>query len=117
MPYHPITFSTHGLAETFCVRITDRAVTAWLQERQRLRRSGYPDRPPDVDTPAPQEDAERVGLEVETIVAFIDRSYPWDVGDPQVTDYGDFVALDEELAAAEEEARAAGLLSKSRLDA
>lgn len=179
--------------EKLWVRIPDTAVAEWLRERQRLRRSGYPDRPPDVDTPTlrvwlarpgeealryfresrgtasavaggfpaytavwhqgetlgakvivtgvqdgsfrsrviidgpnserrvdkarlygPKEDAEAVWQQVETIVAFIDRSHPlWEAGDPQVTDYADFVALEDELAAAE--ARAAGLLLDGRL--
>lgn len=42
---------------------------------------------------------------------------PWDADDPHVTDYGDFVVLDEELAVAEEEARAAGLIAPPPCDA
>jgi hypothetical protein len=52
MPYRTITVrSEQGPTEAFRVRIPDAAVTAWLAERDRLRAHGYPDRPPDVDTP------------------------------------------------------------------
>lgn len=37
--------------ETFSVRVSDEALASWLAERARLREVGYPDRPPDVDTP------------------------------------------------------------------
>jgi hypothetical protein len=64
----------------------------------------------------PEEDPAAVWEEVETIVAFIDCYSGWDPGDPQVIDYCDFVALDTEVAAAEAEARAAGLLADRRRD-
>jgi hypothetical protein len=52
MPYRPISLpSENGAAETHWVRVDDRAVAEWLPERARLRHRGYPDRPPDVDTP------------------------------------------------------------------
>jgi hypothetical protein len=52
MPYRSITLTAPGRpAETFAVRISDAAVAEWLVERRRLRAAGYPDRPPDVDTP------------------------------------------------------------------
>ena len=63
------------------------------------------------------EDPDAVWQQVETIVAFVDRSHPlWEPGDPQVTDYSDFVALEEELAAARVEARLAGLLADRPLN-
>jgi hypothetical protein len=37
--------------EQLWARIPDEAVVSWLSERERLAASGYPDRPPDVDTP------------------------------------------------------------------
>src|SRR3990170_7630913 len=49
--YRPVTIPTARGPETFHARIDDRAVGAWLAERPRLRACGYPDRPPDVDTP------------------------------------------------------------------
>ena len=52
MPYRRISLpSDNGSTETHWVRVDDRAVAEWLPERARLRRRGYPDRPPDVDTP------------------------------------------------------------------
>jgi hypothetical protein len=52
MPYRPITLpAENGAAETHWVRVDDRAVAEWLPERARLRHRGYPDRPPDIDTP------------------------------------------------------------------
>jgi hypothetical protein len=52
MPYRPISLPfENGLPETHLVRIPDVAVAEWLRERARLRALGYPDRPPDVDTP------------------------------------------------------------------
>lgn len=41
----------------------------------------------------------------------------WEPGDPQVTDYADFMAREEELALADAEARAAGLLLERKPDA
>ena len=52
MPYRTLRLLTQeGLPETFWVRVPDPAVEAWLAERPRLRAQGYPDRPPDLDTP------------------------------------------------------------------
>ena len=52
MPYRPISLlAENGLSETFWVRVSDAAVAEWLPERDVLRRRGFPDRPPDVDTP------------------------------------------------------------------
>jgi len=51
MPYRPISLpSESGLPETFLVRVSDGAVAEWSRERAGLKRRGYPDRPPDVDT-------------------------------------------------------------------
>ena len=47
MPYREIRLGY----ETFVVRIPPDAITEWLQTRERGRYIGYPDRPPDVDTP------------------------------------------------------------------
>jgi len=52
MPYRSISLpADNGLPETFWVRVSDAAVAEWLRERDRLRALGYPNRPPDVDTP------------------------------------------------------------------
>jgi hypothetical protein len=52
MPYrHMHVRSDDGPTETFAVRIADAAVATWRRERPHLRTQGYPDRPPDVDTP------------------------------------------------------------------
>ncbi len=52
MPYRPISLpSENGLPETFVVRVSDAAIAGWLLERTDLKRHGYPDRPPDVDSP------------------------------------------------------------------
>ena len=51
MPYRAISLSSeNGLHETHWVRVSDAAVAEWLPERAHLKRRGYPDRPPDVDT-------------------------------------------------------------------
>ena len=47
MPYREIRLGF----ETFVVRIPTEAVTEWLESRERGKYIGYPDRPPDVDTP------------------------------------------------------------------
>ncbi len=52
MPYRPFLLATPSGPEPFWVRVPDEAVTDWVVERDRLRDGGYPDRPPDVDTPA-----------------------------------------------------------------
>ena len=60
-------------------------------------------------------DPRLVGEQVETIVMAIDRrAMPWAPGDPIVTDDDDFVTFDAEVAAAETDARLAGLLSECR---
>jgi hypothetical protein len=52
MPYRPFFLATRSGPEPFWVRVPDEAVIEWLAERAHLRARGYPDRPPDVDTPA-----------------------------------------------------------------
>jgi len=47
VPYREIFFG----GETFVVRVPASAITEWLDTRDRGRYIGYPDRPPDVDTP------------------------------------------------------------------
>ena len=47
MPYKEIHIST----ETFASRVTNEAILEWLEARERNRVIGYPDRPPDIDTP------------------------------------------------------------------
>jgi hypothetical protein len=60
----------------------------------------------------PDADPDTVWREVETIVMAIDAArLGWGPDDPMVTTYLDFVALDDEVQAAEAEARAAGLLA------
>ena len=52
MPYRRIRLpSESGHPEPFWVRVPNGAVVEWLGERDRLRADGYPDRPPDIDTP------------------------------------------------------------------
>ncbi|HEY5436076.1 MAG TPA: hypothetical protein VIK13_12645 [Candidatus Limnocylindrales bacterium] len=52
MPYRTFRVLSHdGQPETFRVRVSDAAIAEWLPERAHLKRRGYPDRPPDVDTP------------------------------------------------------------------
>jgi len=192
MPYRPISLlAENGLPENVMVRISDAAVAEWITERADLKRHGYPDRPPDVDSPTlrawlprpseqgllyfanrsrvrpmadsiwpiytalwhaperattkvlvsgtgdggirsrvvvehstgerpvdkvkvypPDADPDTVWREVETIVMAIDAArLGWGPDDPMVTTYLDFVALDDEVQAAEAEARAAGLLA------
>jgi len=54
--------------------------------------------------------------EVERIVAFINEApMGWQPRDPTLTTYLDFVALDEEVEAAERDARAAGLLTPEQV--
>lgn len=45
-----ITNTETGEVEEFLTRISPRGVTEWLVERDPMRASGKPDRPPDVDT-------------------------------------------------------------------
>jgi hypothetical protein len=40
-----------GQAETFFVRISDEALREWERDRAHLARAGYPDRPPELDSP------------------------------------------------------------------
>lgn len=47
MPYRQISIGK----EVFVSRVSPEAVDEWLGVRERNRVSGYPDRPPDVDTP------------------------------------------------------------------
>ena len=52
MPYRTYrVLSQEGQPETFVVRVDDRAIAEWLPERAHLKHRGYPDRPPDIDTP------------------------------------------------------------------
>jgi hypothetical protein len=52
VPYRTLLLrSADGAAETHRVRVSDAAVEEWLRERANLRDRGYPDRPPDLDTP------------------------------------------------------------------
>lgn len=43
---------TTGKVERFMVSISEQALEDWERERDDLRRRGYPDRPPEVDTPS-----------------------------------------------------------------
>ena len=43
-----------GPTEVFDVRISEQGFIEWAQQREMLREMGYPDRPPDVDTPTLQ---------------------------------------------------------------
>jgi hypothetical protein len=197
VPYRTLRLrSRDGLAETFHVRVPDTAVAEWLPHRAELRRRGYPDRPPDIDTPTlrawlprcgelslpyfsdpatgsarpahgeafpvfmavwqsqfgtakvivtglgdggfvsrvvlvnetgdcpvdkvhlldPDLDPRGVWAEIETIVrALNEAQVGWGPGDPLVTTYPDFVALDAEVEVAEAEARAAGLLAPQQV--
>ena len=40
-----------GASETFTVCIDDRGLREWERDRVRLARAGYPDRPPELDSP------------------------------------------------------------------
>ncbi len=51
MPYRRVVLHAATGSEVVLVRVPDAAVTEWLRERDRLREHGYPDRPPDIDTP------------------------------------------------------------------
>jgi hypothetical protein len=52
MPYHRVVVALpNGLTEEFGARISPRGVAEWLNDREGLRIAGFPDRPPDVDTP------------------------------------------------------------------
>jgi hypothetical protein len=60
----------------------------------------------------PDVDPDAVWEEIETIVRAINESrMGWYPEDPLVTDYVDFLVLDEEVELAKAEARAAGLLA------
>ena len=50
MPYRQVRVITGDKTETVWSRVSDAATMAWLAERPYLRKKGYPDRPPDVDT-------------------------------------------------------------------
>lgn len=58
-----------GETQVFTVYIDDPALRLWERNRRRLRAGGYPDRPPEVDTPNSRmwtpdgQRAERLGLE------------------------------------------------------
>ena len=51
VPYRPVRIVIGEETETVWSRVSDEATIAWLSERAYLRSKGYPDRPPDVDTP------------------------------------------------------------------
>lgn len=51
MPYRRVRIHNGDETETLWSRVSDEATIAWLAERAYLRSKGYPDRPPDVDTP------------------------------------------------------------------
>lgn len=51
MPYRSLILPSDSGPQVFFVRVSDAAVSEWLTQRDSLRTSGYPDRPPDVDTP------------------------------------------------------------------
>ena len=52
VPYRPLTIAApDSPPATFWVRVSDEAVASWLTERPRLRATGYPQGPPDVDAP------------------------------------------------------------------
>jgi hypothetical protein len=193
MPYRTYrVLSQDGQPETFVVRVDDRAIAEWPPERAHLKHRGYPDRPPDIDTPtlrawlprlgeqalpyfrdhparsagtgdalafpvftatwhrlsgtttkvlvtgfgdgsflsrvvivnasgdSPVDRAHRLGPdvdpgavwgEIETIVRAINEApMVWQPRAPMVTTYVDFLVLDDEMEAAERDARAAGLL-------
>ena len=62
MPYRLISITVeNGQPETLWVRVTDAAVAEWLRERARSKHRGYPDRPPDIDTPTLQAWLPRLG--------------------------------------------------------
>lgn len=47
MPYRDFTLPDGRVVRT---RVSDKATLEWYEEREVLKRKGYPDRPPDVDT-------------------------------------------------------------------
>ena len=60
----------------------------------------------------PEADPDVIWREIEAVIVAIDAApLGWCPEDPLVTDYLDFVALDDEVQAVEAEARAAGLLA------
>lgn len=63
MPYSDRIINVNGQMEHFSVRVSDAALAEWLGVRARLREQGFPDRPPDVDTPTIRAWVERPGEE------------------------------------------------------
>jgi hypothetical protein len=61
VPYRDRVVKIDGRMEHFSVRVTDAAFAEWLGSRNRLRQQGFPDRPPDVDTPTIRAWVERPG--------------------------------------------------------
>lgn len=194
MPYRPVHLMIGARTETVWSRVSDEATIAWAAERHYLKERGYPDRPPDVDTPTvrlwvarpseralpyfrgraaevdtaeafpvfsiswaapdgsgakvivsgfaygallsrviledpsgtrtvdkghvygPDDDPDDVWDAVTRIVGFVNEVGRWE-GEPLVTDYADFQALEAEIAAAEADGWAAGLLGVRGLDA
>jgi hypothetical protein len=51
VPYRQVRIVIGDQTETVWSRVSDEATIAWLAERGYLRSRGYPDRPPDIDTP------------------------------------------------------------------
>lgn len=76
MPYREV----HIGRETFVTRISDEAVQEWLDKREHLRNRGYPDRPPDIDTPLTRSwiahPHEKTKIEMEVANSEIPASYP-----------------------------------------
>jgi hypothetical protein len=50
VPYRRVRLINGDKTEVLWSRVSDEATIAWLAERHYLRKKGYPDRPPDVDT-------------------------------------------------------------------
>ena len=64
----------------------------------------------------PEDDPDDVWDAVTRIVGFISAAGHWE-GEPIVTDFVDFVALEAEVEAARVDARAAGLMTERKVDA
>jgi hypothetical protein len=64
----------------------------------------------------PEDDPNDVWDAVVRVIGFVNEAGYWD-GEPLITDYLEFVALDAELEAARADAIAAGLMTERKLDA
>jgi hypothetical protein len=51
VPYRRVRITNGEETEGLWSRVSDEATIAWLAERAYLKKRGYPDRPPDLDTP------------------------------------------------------------------